>query len=231
MRPRYNELVGRIPAKTMAGVSIQYYIEVRDSAGATIARSGKATSPNLVFIDDNAKPRFYPDVVEERDWEVKDDTIGEDGKKKPVVPPPAPTGFLEVGSPKFKYTKWTATALAGTSLALTVVFYLSAANATSELEAEIERSGDSDTCDPGLAPPCVTYTDRQKDIEAYGRRYETLTNVALVTGLVTTGVATYFWYKEIRASKSETQTRPAASVQLAPVVTDDYVGGVAALRF
>ena len=234
MRPRYNELVGRIPARKMAGVSVQYYIEVRNNAGATIARSGKATSPNLIFLDEHAKARFYPDLGDEADL---GDTGGGaagaagDGDGSPLLPVRQGDGFTDVGSDKFKYAKWGSTIVAGTSLALSIVFYLSASNATSELEAQAASSIDDD-CPTG--PPCRPYDDTQKDIAAYGERYETLTNVALFSGLLASGVAGYYWYKEIKAGKQET-ARPAGVALGAstvwPVVTDDFVGGAAALRF
>ncbi|MBP8812069.1 MAG: hypothetical protein KBI14_36040, partial [Kofleriaceae bacterium] len=61
MKPRYSELVGRIPAKVMAGSSVQYYIEVRTPTGEMVSRVGRPASPNIVYLDPKAKPRYYPD--------------------------------------------------------------------------------------------------------------------------------------------------------------------------
>jgi len=64
MRWRYKELVGRIPPDKMLGESLQYYIEVKDTAGAVVTRAGKSTSPNLVTLEAGAaeryRSRFYP---------------------------------------------------------------------------------------------------------------------------------------------------------------------------
>ncbi|KAB2855696.1 MAG: tetratricopeptide repeat protein, partial [Bauldia sp.] len=60
MKPRYNELVARVPAKVMQGVSIQYYIEVRTPDAKIVTRIGKPSSPNIVYIDEKARPRYYP---------------------------------------------------------------------------------------------------------------------------------------------------------------------------
>ena len=68
MKPRYNELVGRIPAKIMAGSSVQYYLEVRNAQGEMITRVGRPASPNIVYIDPKARPRYYPDLTDDRDW-------------------------------------------------------------------------------------------------------------------------------------------------------------------
>ena len=68
MKPRYNELVGRIPAKVMAGSSVQYYLEVRNAQGEMITRVGRPASPNIVYIDPKARPRYYPDLTDDRDW-------------------------------------------------------------------------------------------------------------------------------------------------------------------
>jgi tetratricopeptide (TPR) repeat protein len=64
MRPRYRELVGRIPAAKMSGNAVQYYVEVKATDGALVKRIGKSTSPNVVYLDEAAQPRFYPDLDE-----------------------------------------------------------------------------------------------------------------------------------------------------------------------
>src|SRR5690606_8543872 len=42
MKWRYKELVARIPAPKMIGNAVQYYIDVKDATGASVARSGKS---------------------------------------------------------------------------------------------------------------------------------------------------------------------------------------------
>jgi hypothetical protein len=44
-------LVGRIPAAKVVGNWIQYYVEVRDREANLVTRAGKATSPNLVNVE------------------------------------------------------------------------------------------------------------------------------------------------------------------------------------
>ena len=67
MKWRYKELVSRIPAPKMIGSAVQYYIDVKDSTGASVARSGKSTSPHQVLLEAGAQPRFYPDMTEDGD--------------------------------------------------------------------------------------------------------------------------------------------------------------------
>ena len=45
MKWRYKELVARIPAAKVGGSSIQYYIEVKDQAGTTVAQLGQVDEP------------------------------------------------------------------------------------------------------------------------------------------------------------------------------------------
>ncbi len=126
MKWRYKELVGRVPAQKMLGESMQYYIEAKDQTGATVAKAGKSTSPNLVTLEAGAAPRFYPDFTEDGTVATPQETVGDDteedpltGKKKTpkkvaVIPGgddgmeinPQPTtneGLTDPGSKKFKY--------------------------------------------------------------------------------------------------------------------------------
>ena len=131
MRWRYKELVARVPAPKMIGDSVQYYIEVKDSTGAVIAKSAKSMSPNLVTLEAGAPQRFYPDFTEEGEAKVTqadikarddedDDPLNKNKKRKqtsssddvviqPVDNGPPGTGFRDVGSSKFKYMKWGST--------------------------------------------------------------------------------------------------------------------------
>lgn len=51
MRWEDKVLVGRIPAAKVVGNWIQYYVEVRDREANLVTRAGKATSPNLVNVE------------------------------------------------------------------------------------------------------------------------------------------------------------------------------------
>jgi hypothetical protein len=226
MRERYNELVGRIPATKMKGTAVQYYIEAKDKSGNVVDRSGQATSPHLVFIDETVAPRYYPDLVDERDY------------VKPTQPggQPAPGGgFMDVESSRFRYAKWGTTGTAAGMLTLSVSFYLLAANSASSLEGEAASSVDGDTCPSG--PPCRTFSDYQKDLEAAGQRYETLANVTLGVGVVAAGVAGYLWYREVKDQNEKTQAADASKNDGAsrftavPLIDRDYVGAGAIFEF
>ena len=56
MKPRFQELVGRIPADLVKGQSIQYYIEVKDATGKLIAQSGSPVAPRTARIRRTAGP-------------------------------------------------------------------------------------------------------------------------------------------------------------------------------
>ena len=223
MQPRYNELVGRIPPQMMAGTSIQYYIEAKDQKGKIVARSGKSTSPNLVFIDASAKPRYYPDLTTDRSWDGAGTSHVSHRKITPGGGPSVGWGrFSDTDSKKFKYVKWGTTGTAATLLTLSVTFYFIAANSASTLEAEAEMSNTE--C---AAPPCRAFSDHQKSIEDYGQRFETMTNVALGLGVVTAGVAGYLWYKEIKDKRVPKGNQRFAT----PVVGKDFLGAAATVRF
>lgn len=225
MRERYNELVGRIPAAKMKGTAVQYYIEAKDKSGAVVDRSGQATSPHLVFVDETVAPKYYPDLVDERDYV----------KETPPSGQQAPGGgWMDVESSTFRYAKWGTTGTAAGMLTLSVSFYLLAANSASSLEGEAAGSVDGDTCPSG--PPCRTFSDHQKDLEATGQRYETLANVTLGVGVVAAGVAGYLWYRELEDQNETTRAADASTSDdsrftAVPLIDRDYVGAGAIFEF
>lgn len=236
MRPRYNELVGRVPAPKMAGKSLQYYIEVKDRDTKLVTRSGRATSPQLVLIDAAAKPRYYPDLDDDRSYASADTgpAVGGGTEQPGLVLGDPNGGFMDVGSKKFGYAKWGATGATLGMLTLSVTFYLVAAQAQSSLEGEAAASTTQDSCPSG--PPCRGYSDIQKQWETKGERYEKLTNITLGLGLVSAGIASYFWWKESKARKSAERAATAKAKGghefiAAPVVGDQFVGAAAAVRF
>jgi len=243
MRPRYNELVGRIPAQVMAGTSVQYYIEARDATGALVDRSGRSTSPNLVFINPKAKPSYYPDLTSERSWEGAGTTHITPGGGSGLGGGGQPTGtggWTDVQSRKYQYLKWGTTATAVGLLAFAVGFNVIATNAASGLEGEAFNSTDVDECAALGGPPCRSFADRQKSFQARGEYYETAYQITLGLGLVTAGVAGYFWYKEIAEKKKAgagasagagQPTSTSTAITATPVVGKDFVGGAATLRF
>jgi tetratricopeptide (TPR) repeat protein len=245
---RYKELVARIPAPKMIGNAVQYYIEVKDTAGTVVTRSAKATSPNLVNLEAGAPPRFYPDLTEEGDARVSDAEIqSRDEEEDPInrtkkappkvaqagadpaasvyVPPPGPNGLMDVGSQKFFYAKWGTTALAGVSLVGGLVFYLQARRYAGSLE------DDSASCG---APPCRKYDTYAADVQATGQRYQTLSYVSAGVGVLIGGAAGYLWYRErFGAGRSEhaSTRRSAKSWAVVPVAREGFAGATAATRF
>lgn len=251
MKWRYKELVGRVPAPKMIGNALQYYIEVKDAAGAVVTRSGKSTSPNLVNIEAGAPQRFYPDFNE--DGEVKTttaDVVARDdeddpfGNKKPKakqpddddtsieIQPQVPgDGFADVGSQKFKYAKWGTTAGAATLLGLSVFAHLTASRYARSLEEESTRCG---------APPCAPFDEYNQDLEASGKSYQTMSRWTLGLGVAAGVVAGYFWYKELTAKKrggsrtaakaSESEGQTSWSVVPALDTRDGFFGGAAAWK-
>lgn len=215
MRWRYKELVARIPPEKMLGESIQYYIEVKDTAKAVVTRSGKSTSPNLVTLEAGAAERFYPDwndsagttatAAEVKASDEDEDPLNKNKKKKVVEPDPSGTGieiqpltgpggngFRDVGSGKFNAMKWGATGVAAVGIGLAVVGYLQASKQARALE------DDSTLCG---APPCRAFDPYDADLQAAGQRWETITGVGITLGVIGAGVAGYYWYKTLTAKK------------------------------
>jgi len=252
MRWRYKELVGRIPPDKMLGESLQYYIEVKDTAGAVVTRAGKSTSPNLVTLEAGAAERFYPDwndntgttasAAEVKATDEDEDPLNRNKKKKVVAqkdpegidvqPQPGMpgSGFSDVGSSKFKGMKWGATGAAAVFAGLSVVFYIQAGKQADALKEDSEMCG---------APPCIAYVQYDRDLQAAGQRDATLSAVTLVVGVGAAAVAGYYWYKELTAKKrgelkvSGNAKSPEASSSwiLSPSIGDGFAGAAAAGRF
>lgn len=235
MKPRYSELVGRIPAAVLAGSSVQYYLEVRNPAGEMITRVGRPASPNIVYIDPKAKPRYYPDLTDERDWvdpggggSSNNSGGGSSGGGSSYVP----GGYFEAGSTKFKRAKWVATGLAVAGLGTSLTFYMLASNMSATLESEAALSNSTSRCD-GQPKPCRSFNADRQAIELAGKRNELVSNITFGVGIAFTGVAAYFWYKDISAGPraEKTATTGLDSLIAAPVAGSDYLGGTAAVRF
>ena len=253
MKWRYKELVGRVPAQKMLGESMQYYIEVKDQAGATVAKSGKSTSPNLVTLEAGAAPRFYPDFSEDGTVATTQATVGDDteedpltGKKKApkvvaVVPgpdgefidDPKPTGgqgLMDPGSKKFKYVLYGSSGAAIGLLGLSVTFYFLAGKQAGALE------DDSLICG---APPCRMFDQYDRDLESAGKRNQSISNATLVLGIGAVGVAGYFWYKQLTSKKTNTERMSGkkppppevSSWMIVPSIDDTSMGATAAVRF
>ena len=238
MRARYNEQVGRIPAAKMQGVSVQYYLEVRTPDGKVLTRVGKPGSPNIVYLEAKARPRYYPDLDEGDGQFVP---IGPAGGSGAVRRDDGLTdgGYFDVGSRKFRRGKWIAT---GTSVALlgtSLTFYLMAANNAASLEGEAALANDDAEC--GAMPkPCKTFGSFGRSLQQVGQRNENVSRITLGISAVAVGVAAYYWYKDVKAARKAERGAAASapppatglgSLITVPVATDGYLGAAAAIRF
>ena len=253
MRWRYKELVGRVPAPKMIGNSVQYYIEVKDSTGAVVTRSGKSTSPHLVTLEKGAPQRFYPDFTEEGEAKVSEEDIRERdieeddplnrNKKKRVADSDLVlqpddgkpgTGFRDVGSSKFKYMKWGSTATAATLVGLGVFSFIQAGKYADQIESDVGGEGGCG------APPCKKFDSTASGWESTGKRFQTIANVSFVVGGAAAVVAGYYWYKELTAKKrgelkvGKAGASPETSWVVVPSLGDgegNFLGGTALTRF
>ncbi len=235
MKWRYKELTARIPAAKMTGSSIQYYVEARDKDGKEIARAGKSTSPNLVNLEATAKPRFYPDITDESDAGPPTRRDDEDplhhhtDSAVPIeVQPQNPgSGPTDVGSSTFKGIKLGTTIGAGVMIGLAIVFDLEAGKQAKNLQ------NDSTMCG---TPPCRNFDSFDQDVQSSGQRDQLISRVTFGVGLVSAGVAGYFWYRELTAKKhGETVSTRGASPEttwvVAPSIGESSVGATAMGRF
>lgn len=242
MKWRYKELVGRIPGSKIAGTSVQYYLEVKDQDGNVVTRSGKSTSPNLIYVEAGATPRFYPDLTDDGDAvsttqrgrEEEDPLSGSQQERdtEPLESTEQPQeqqqtvpggGFRDVGSSKFNKAKWISTGVAGGLIAGAVVTYVLGKQQASNLLADRDaRMGG--TCD---APPCYEFDAYDIEVQKTGDRYNSLHTLTAITGTIAVGVAGYFWYRELTAKKRGDQR----TVSITPAVGDGFAGAAASGRF
>jgi hypothetical protein len=203
------ELVARINRPKVAGHSIQYYVEVKDSAGNVVTRAGKRLSPNLIYIEKNAQPHFDTTVNEP-----------EDGAPIEVVPEQGPlrTDFGFGNNPEhvdqptrpYQKAKWIATGAAGAALAFSFISVLEARH-----EHELLRE-DSVMCG---TPPCRVFDEAYDHrIQTLGQRWDAIYKVSLGVGVATAAVAGYFWYRN-------------ATFKVVPAADSSGVGAVAVGSF
>lgn len=215
MHPRYTEVVGRIPAGDVRGANFNYYVVAQDAAGRDVGGSGKAGSPNIVYVEEGAKAHFYQDLEGSLDGE----TMG----GGPVDTRPAPSRTRRI-------LRWSATGTAVALLGASLVLFLKAQSSSSTLEDE------ATTFCGGEDPPCVTFSDYQKGVEDNGKSYETWTNVTLFSGLAVAAAAGTLWYLDLRSPRRPEATASTPSddttrLVTVPVVGEDFVGGAAVVQF
>ena len=223
MQTRYNELVGRIPKRVMRGSSVQYYLEVRERDGKLVSRSGRSTSPHLVFLDPNAKPRYYPDLDPNR--KIQRPAEPKVGTRNPAYTGNA--GTKDDRASKGGFLKWGTTGASLGFFTLAVSFYFVSANAASNIEAEAVESI-RENCIMG--PPCFTFADKQKDFESKGKTFQTLANVSLALGAVTAGAAGWLWYRDVKRKRAPGTSSPMTG-SVVPVVGPGFVGASAGAKF
>ena len=56
MKRRGQEKVGRIPAESVTGRSLQYYIEAKDASGTVVKSAGDSGNPNIIMLEEGVKP-------------------------------------------------------------------------------------------------------------------------------------------------------------------------------
>jgi hypothetical protein len=244
MKPRYTEHVGRIPADLMAGSSVHYYIEVKDSSGKPVASSGRASSPNIVFVEPNAKPQYYRDEDSESD--AKPAPIAKSSKAIPSAsadiqePEDEENPIEEVmgrstKTRKIDWPKWIATGGAAASWVTFTVLWVTAKNWSDTLEEGANRSR-TDGC---AVKPCRPFDSELKNIESGGKNYELATNITLGVAVISTAAAGYIWYRELKKAR-RVEERPVVSapvptslrlVGAGPVLHPQFVGGAAVFSF
>ncbi|MBL9018809.1 MAG: hypothetical protein JNL83_31775 [Myxococcales bacterium] len=211
MFTRNDKQVARIPAARVLSGTVQYYLELKGPDGKLVARMGRGTAPNLINIEANAKP-------------VYDATMADDGtdappaapERVPLPPPPPPPGSgpkpPEPPDPaRFATIKWISTGVAGGLLGASIVSYIIAGIQHDKLVTDSKSCG---------VPPCRQF-DQEHDqkLEDLGERYDTIFKVTLVAGVAVSGVAGYFWYRDVKAKREH-----RSKVSVVPSVGSGFAG-------
>jgi len=114
-----------------------------------------------------------------------------------------------------------------------------AANNASRLEFDANESANCVN-----NPPCHQFSNDQKTWQSDGQFNETLSNVMFITGAGVAVTAGVLWYLDIKRNKGQERQETdfnskkvpeedaaLPSHYIAPVVTGDFIGGAAGLRF
>jgi tetratricopeptide (TPR) repeat protein len=75
MRADGAERQARIPARALAGIAMEYYIQGRDRSGGVVEGSGTPDQPNIVLVDPNAPSRVTAPQVERSAAQGMDDEV------------------------------------------------------------------------------------------------------------------------------------------------------------
>jgi hypothetical protein len=210
MFTRNDKQVARIPAARVLSGTVQYFLELKGPDGKLVARMGRSTAPNLINIEANAKPSY-------------DKTMADDGTdappeeiRVPLPPPPPPPGtgpkLPEPPDPhRFSTVKWISTGVAGGLLGASIVSYIIAGIQHDKLVTDSKSCGE---------PPCRRFDlEHDQKIEDLGERYDTIYKVTLIAGVAVSGVAGYFWYRDIKARREH-----STKVSVVPVAGSGFAG-------
>jgi tetratricopeptide (TPR) repeat protein len=219
MVKRNDELVAHIPAATMVGSWIQYYIEVRDAQDNLVTRNGKSTSPNLLAIENTAQPHFFADLVEPGESTTVKPQADEQLQSSVQSGGELQVDVVDTGPP-FARAKWIASGSAVALFGGSLASYLIAKKAHDNLVADSYSCG---------SPPCREFdADYDQDIQARGQRYDTIYKITLGAGVVAAGVAGYFWYRSLTTKRDN---QPQTTWLFTPTLDGSSVGAAAAARF
>ena len=210
MKPRPGlgaELVGRIPSAAVKGGSLHYFIAARDPDGKVIASSGKASSPNIIYVDPAAPIHAFLEP-------------GDEPAAGPrVIGGPAPPSETTQPRRATFYAKWATTGGAAVLVGVGIGFSLAARSYAETLEAEAIKSTMIDQCPPAGAP-CRVFSQPRKDLQSTGQSYGRWGNVALIAGAASAVAAGVLWYLDSRAETTAT-----------PILAPGTVGAAATVRF
>jgi hypothetical protein len=137
-------------------------------------------------------------------------------------------GFFDVGSKKFKYTKWGTTGGAGVLIIAGIVFYAQASAQASNLLKDEKSCG---------TPPCRPFDSYDQSVQNAGKEFQTLSNVGIGLGIVAAGVAGYYWYRELTTKKKHSDEPAAAAPStdmtwiVVPTAGSGFAGAAASVRF
>jgi hypothetical protein len=217
---RNYELVARIPGAKATGKNVQYYVEVRDGADKLVIRSGKSTSPHLIYIEPSSKKQYYEDYVDEggeviAPVVVDSNTDGTPGQAD------------DRASTAFTVAKWATTGVALGLFGTSIVSYKLAGDQHDKLVADASECG---------APPCREWDESFGErVQTLGQRYDTLYKVTLVAGIATAGDATYLWIRDLRRKPYVAPTEKVAAAEtawlVAPVIGEHFAGAAAMAEF
>lgn len=233
MKPRFTEIVGRIPPEAVTGQSLHYYIEARNQKGDLVASSGRASSPNIIYLDPEAKPHFY------RDLEGKENALpSSEGGDMATTAVPIPTDRGARKSSPRNIAKWATTGTAAALLTTSLVIYIVAMDKASQMESL--AYGSTDGCG-NAAPPCGYFDAQARALQSDGHTLEKWTTATMAVGAASAVAAGVLWYFDIR----DLQKRPATGAEPGvgasassgtrvmgmPIVGDGFVGGTAVIEF